>query len=336
MVGFLIVFRSGQAYNRFWEACTSTYRVHAEWLDAASSLLAFCKYSDAPENLVIDFQEILVRLFSLLHAMALAELEEVSSQTTGKRAWGSDLLDCEGLDGESLVALRESESKVTLVLQWIQLLVVENISNGVLSIPSPILTRSFNELANGVVAFHDALRISQIPFPFPYTQMCECLLIMHWCVTPVIVPQWANTYTSTFTLSFTQVFILWCLNYIAMVVEGPFGYDRNNLDSQVMQQELNRHLLLLIHPGTKRTPDCGDSTTCTRGSINANRKSINQVWNSMFDSGRLDRNSKNEVVGRGSLTQEKEQEKEVSVPTVEPSPNSPPETAAPKFSVSQV
>ena len=53
---------------------------------------------------------------------------------------------------------------------WMQTLMVEHHVNGVLSIPAPILSRSFQELSNGMVAFHDAIKLSCIPFPFPYAQ----------------------------------------------------------------------------------------------------------------------------------------------------------------------
>mmetsp|Transcript_11150 Transcript_11150/g.12451 ORF Transcript_11150/g.12451 Transcript_11150/m.12451 type:complete len:110 (-) Transcript_11150:38-367(-) len=36
LVGFLIVFRTSQAYSRFWDGCSSTHRMRAEWYNATS------------------------------------------------------------------------------------------------------------------------------------------------------------------------------------------------------------------------------------------------------------------------------------------------------------
>merc|ERR1719223_1169145 len=44
-IGFLIVFRTSEAYNRFWEGCTSTHAMRAEWFDSCSALVAFCKFA---------------------------------------------------------------------------------------------------------------------------------------------------------------------------------------------------------------------------------------------------------------------------------------------------
>merc|ERR1712232_355326 len=70
-VGFLIVFRTSQAFSRFWEGCTSSHACHAEWFDAVSSLVAFTKYSTAPKDQIEDFKQLLIRLASMLHAVAL-------------------------------------------------------------------------------------------------------------------------------------------------------------------------------------------------------------------------------------------------------------------------
>merc|ERR1719428_1425978 len=70
LVGFLIVFRTSQAYNRFWDGCTATHQMRAEWFDACSALVAFCRYSKAGDAAIMRFTHILVRLFSMLHVCA--------------------------------------------------------------------------------------------------------------------------------------------------------------------------------------------------------------------------------------------------------------------------
>merc|ERR1719149_279004 len=105
-----------------------------------------------------------------------------------------------------------------------------------------------------MVEFHDAMKISYIPFPFPYAQVCDSLLILHWLVVPFVVSQWVTNPVWATIFGFVQVFILWALNFIAVELENPFGMDANDLDGHNMQMESNEHLLLLLQPSTERTP----------------------------------------------------------------------------------
>eukprot|EP00929_Paragymnodinium_shiwhaense_P074808 TRINITY_DN38283_c0_g1_i1.p1 TRINITY_DN38283_c0_g1~~TRINITY_DN38283_c0_g1_i1.p1 ORF type:complete len:470 (-),score=77.26 TRINITY_DN38283_c0_g1_i1:125-1534(-) len=105
-----------------------------------------------------------------------------------------------------------------------------------------------------MVMFHDSMKISKTPFPFPYAQTCDTLLVMHWLVTPFVVSQWVNSMLWAFMFSFVQVMILWCLNGIAVEIENPFGLDVNDLDQQAMHHEMNESLLMLISPEANKTP----------------------------------------------------------------------------------
>jgi len=256
LVGFLVVFRTSQAYARFWEGCTSTHKMGAEWFDCCSSLMAFCKFTSGNEVAVLAFQNTMVRLFSMLHAVALGEIEDCGDDThfSEVAAFSMQLLDAEAFDAATLIAVRDSNSKVELVFQWIQQLVVENFKAGVLTIPPPILSRSFQEIANGMVHFHDAMKISNVPFPFPYAQTCDCLLFLHWFLVPFIVSQWVVKPWWAAVFSFIQVFTFWTLNLIAVELENPFGLDPNDIDGDSMQMEFNTHVRLLLTPEALNTP----------------------------------------------------------------------------------
>jgi len=230
--------------------------MRAEWFDACSALVSFCAHSQADSSLIMSFKHKLVRLFSMLHASALAELEDLNNKShiAEVNAFKFELIDAEGIDEESLETIKNSESRVELIFEWIQLLIVENISSGVLNIPAPILSRAFQEIANGMVAFHDSVKLSYIPFPFPYAQTCDFLLLMHGLTVPFVFSQWVTAPHWAFIFVFMQVFILWSLNFIAVEIENPFGKDPNDIDGAHMQLEMNRHLVLLLMPSTMRTP----------------------------------------------------------------------------------
>merc|ERR1740138_1615055 len=71
VLGFLVVFRNNQAYSRFWEGATLINQVRGEWFNAISCLIAFCnKEHDEPGRLQ-RFQNLLVRLGSLMYCSAL-------------------------------------------------------------------------------------------------------------------------------------------------------------------------------------------------------------------------------------------------------------------------
>mmetsp|Transcript_64411 Transcript_64411/g.150968 ORF Transcript_64411/g.150968 Transcript_64411/m.150968 type:complete len:141 (-) Transcript_64411:152-574(-) len=74
VLGFLIVFRSNQAYSRFWESVTLFQQIGGEWLNAFSNLLCFC--SKDPEKLgqVNEFRYYLSRFDEPLALRYLADL----------------------------------------------------------------------------------------------------------------------------------------------------------------------------------------------------------------------------------------------------------------------
>jgi len=284
LVGFLVVFRTQMAYNRFWEGCTATYRMRAQWSECCSSLVSFCRTSKARRDVVFKFQQTLIRLFSMLHAVALADIEDCKSDKLEQvSAFKYDLIDAQSIDATSLMSIKNSDSKVELVYQWIQCLVVDNSETGVLSVPAPMLSRSFNEMANGMMQFHDALRISTVPFPFPYAQTCECLLVLHWLIAPFVVCSWTTNPVWAAVLCFVQVFILWCLNTIAIEIENPFGMDPNDIDACSMQAEFNSHLTLLVDPETQRLPQLSQRATEFKRDSDQITKahSFVEVWSSL-------------------------------------------------------
>mmetsp|Transcript_84132 Transcript_84132/g.204040 ORF Transcript_84132/g.204040 Transcript_84132/m.204040 type:complete len:549 (+) Transcript_84132:68-1714(+) len=281
LVGFLTVFRTSQAYARFWDGTTSMHHMRAEWFNACAALLAFCKYADATSDAVFEFQQTLVRLFSMLHAVALADIEDTNGNGPDSvAAYKYGLVDVGGIDSESLRVLKKSHAKAELVFQWIQQLIVENIDTGVLRIPPPILSRAFQEMANGMVAYHEAMKITTIPFPFPYAQVCDWLLLFHWVCTPLVVSQYVAAPWWGALFSFLQVFVYWSLNAIAVEIENPFGMDANDLDALGMQEELNRHLLLLLQSESLRTPHLvPDARLCeTMREEDLDQRSFCEVW----------------------------------------------------------
>lgn len=255
LVGFLIVFRTSQAYARFWSAVFDTHQMCAQWFDAASSAIAFSRNSTASCEALTSFEHTMIRLFSMLTASALQDL----CDDDVVRFEGFETLDPAGIDRYSIITLDDSQCKVELVYQWIVQLLTDSCQSGVICVAPPIATRAFQQLADGMVRFHDAMKIAWIPFPFPYAQATVALLLMHWLVTPVVMVAWTSSPMTAGVFTFMPVFTLWGMNCIATEIEGPFSGQANDIDLVELQKRMNTHLLLLLDPHTTVTPTLSSS-----------------------------------------------------------------------------
>merc|ERR1719329_315986 len=118
ILGFLIVFRSQQAYSRWWNGGTLLQQICGEWVNAFSALLAFSNTSPEKKDEVEKFHHLLVRLVSLLHGAALHHVSTIGEQVF-------ELIDLDGFDQGHLSFMQSSHDPCQIVLQWIQKLIVE-------------------------------------------------------------------------------------------------------------------------------------------------------------------------------------------------------------------
>mmetsp|Transcript_25529 Transcript_25529/g.58957 ORF Transcript_25529/g.58957 Transcript_25529/m.58957 type:complete len:562 (-) Transcript_25529:57-1742(-) len=275
IIGFLVVFRTSHSFNRFWEALTSTHKMGAEWFDACSALISFSKTNTCDGELVLLFHNTVIRLFSMLHACAIAELEDMDRGEDDDFMPQSfhilELLDARAFDDNTLLAIRESGCRVELIYQWIQQLIVENSKNGVLSIPAPILTRAFQELSTGFVCFHDAMKIADTPFPFPYAQTCDALLLVQYFCTPLVVATYVNHWGWAFLFCFVYIFSFWALTLTGLELEFPFGEDANDIDTVELQKSMNHKLQLLL------TRSAWTAPKLQAGGLEQQKELINQI-----------------------------------------------------------
>eukprot|EP00747_Dinoflagellata_sp_TGD_P119392 gnl/TRDRNA2_/TRDRNA2_173005_c1_seq9.p1 gnl/TRDRNA2_/TRDRNA2_173005_c1~~gnl/TRDRNA2_/TRDRNA2_173005_c1_seq9.p1 ORF type:complete len:503 (+),score=71.63 gnl/TRDRNA2_/TRDRNA2_173005_c1_seq9:95-1603(+) len=258
LLGFLIVFRTSQSYNRYWEGCTLTHQMMGDWYDTASSLVAFTNYIEVdkdPDDVAKQhFKHKIVRLFSILFAVALAQLEDSSQSVEESRAYTFQLLDVGSLDNHSLEYLKLTDNKVELVAHWIQYAMVQALGTKVLTIPPPILSRAFQELSNGVVRFHDCMKIAHVPFPPPYHQTMMVLASIHLLLTPWFMCNWVSTSVLAGLITMLLVFVIWSLLFIGTELEQPFGMERDDINLEELQTSMNSRLLLLVSPAVKHVP----------------------------------------------------------------------------------
>jgi len=148
VLGFLIVFRTQQAYGRFADGAALLQQVTGVWLCAAQSMIAFSSRKEEHKHKVAEFQHLVVRLFSLLQCAALQRVGDLSDESF-------QVFSPEGIEPACLEYLATKEhERVEVILQWLQSLIVEHMGSGVLPIAPPIMSRVFQELETGIVKLH--------------------------------------------------------------------------------------------------------------------------------------------------------------------------------------
>lgn len=248
VLGFLLVFRTQQAYARWWEGGTLLQELRGEWFNAYSCLLAFGNPADSKSLEVAKFQHQLARLMSMLYGAGLAQVSSLSEKNF-------EVLDLEDFDDDSMRFADDAHDVCEVVLQWIQRLIVEANGRETIKVAPPILSRVYNQLGNGIVKLNNARKITNFPIPFPFAQMITVMLLVHWVVAAVICstsienPVWAGL------LSFAVVLSFWSINFIALELEDPFGDDANDLPIYEMQTDLNSSLKELLNSHATKAPD---------------------------------------------------------------------------------
>jgi len=239
ILGFLVVFRSQQAYARWWEGGTLLQQLRGEWFNAYSNLMAFCNTSLDRADEVEEFQHKLVRLVSLLYCAAIQQVSTMKNQNY-------ELIDIRDFNQDSLLFLGAAHDQCEVCLQWIQRLIGEANEAQVIKVSPPILSRVYNQLGNGIVNLNNARKITEFPIPFPLAQMITFMLLFHWGITAFVC---AASVENTFwagLITFIVVFSFWSINYIAVELEQPFGDDANDLPLHDMQIDLNQSLESLL------------------------------------------------------------------------------------------
>ena len=239
VLSFLVVFRNNQAYSRFWEGATLMNEMRGEWLNVCTSLIAFCSAEEEMEEKVHAFQELLVRMMSLLHCSALQAVCKLADKRL-------ELIDIYGIDVTSLRHLRDSKNRCDVLCLWLSRLILDNHLNKVLVAPAPILSRSFQDLGRGRVRVSDLAKIRDIPFPFPYAQLIVTMLTAHSVITAMITSQYIHPWYWAGGITFIAISGFWALFFISAEIDHPFGDDPNDLPLAEMQQDWNARLLELI------------------------------------------------------------------------------------------
>jgi len=254
-LGFFLVFRCSQAYQRHWEARTEVEHMTSKW---SIALLQAVVFDDASGSLAEDdkreFRQRIVPLFSLLNATAMASFTKSAAQIEVMR----------GLDMEAIErSLCDSsvQDQVFLVYTWVQDVLIRRASTGGLKVPPPICTRIFQELSAGMLGYNNCIKIVNTKFPFPYAQLTTLGLALFALSFGVVMDVFVENWVLATSFSFISVSGYYWINEIAIALENPFGQEHNDLPLTQFQQQFNDRVRHLIEGGS------GDFKWCSAGMV---------------------------------------------------------------------
>jgi len=269
--GFLVVYRSQQAYSRWWEGGSLLQQLRGEWFNAFSSLVSFCNQDSSKQDEVREFQHHLLRMFSLLYCTSIQQVSSMKDKHM-------EIFDIRDFDVERMRFLLEAPDRAEVCLQWIQRMIFDANEKQILKVAPPILTRAYNQLGNGIVMLNNARKIKDFPLPFHMAQMVTFMLIIHWCATAWVCAASIEKPHLAGIVAFIVTFSYWGITYIAAELEQPFGDDSDDLPLQQLQVDLNNSLQTLLDDRAQKAPKF--TFRQEHLSLVRNKQSIDSLFNS--------------------------------------------------------
>lgn len=323
-LAFMLVFRTQQAYSRYWSGATLLRQVRGQWFNCTSNVFAFLTLKVDKQEDVDRFQHLFVRLMSMLYASAIQSITSIDNAAF-------EIIENDGMSQEWLTFLENASDQPLIILQWVQRLIVNGQTDGVITIAPPILSRTFQELSQGIVGINEAFNIAEFPFPFPYAQMVDSLLLLQGILTPLAL---GMSMTEAYFAGLATFFIVFgyrCINFIGMEIEQPFGDDANDLPMLEMVADMNYSLLTLMDPRVQnppkyephtRTRAMGTKTWTSRSNSLRSRPSLEDLQKEV-SSARHSMERHTLEVAEASQTSMSSSQRQEGLPNVQGSPYSP-------------
>jgi len=146
--------------------------------------------------------------------------------------------------------LRAVPDRMAILQEWI----LEDMNNlqSVISMPPPIMSRAYAELSQGMLAFSQAVKMADFPFPFPFAQLLEWLLVAYTIVIPLFAVVFTGSVVVGPFLSFLATLTYWTLTSISRELENPFADGPNQVPVIDMHERFVDMLRQVYHA---RRPD---------------------------------------------------------------------------------
>jgi len=135
---------------------------------------------------------------------------------------------------EEVSLLEPSSDKVNTLCLWIMQGIMLEVRAKTLDAPPPIVTRVFQEISNGMLGFHQALKLALVPFPFPFSQMVAMLLSVIYVMMPFYIDIFTKNIVLTPVISFVVPCTYCVMNHLSIELEDPFHFSYNEIDVELM------------------------------------------------------------------------------------------------------
>eukprot|EP00276_Gloeochaete_wittrockiana_P008327 CAMPEP_0184659114 /NCGR_PEP_ID=MMETSP0308-20130426/28276_1 /TAXON_ID=38269 /ORGANISM="Gloeochaete witrockiana, Strain SAG 46.84" /LENGTH=412 /DNA_ID=CAMNT_0027098665 /DNA_START=363 /DNA_END=1601 /DNA_ORIENTATION=+ len=242
MLGFLLVFRSRLAYQRYWD-CRSALGVFGTSCRECASM-AF-SYID-PSRKFDDSPIVRLNMMRLLTAFYMYSTSYL--HTRGVAGDHFFPLDTWLLETEQEALRCAIGSKPLLICQWIRRALAHAFDVGYVLGPHLRMMDSQVNAMNNAYSVLD--RIMRTPVPLPYTQALEIVLAMYFVTLPFVFLPLAGVGLKRLIILPATMFIFsftfYGLKSIALELEEPLGDDDNDLPLRSLASAVERDLLMLF------------------------------------------------------------------------------------------
>mmetsp|Transcript_48517 Transcript_48517/g.144917 ORF Transcript_48517/g.144917 Transcript_48517/m.144917 type:complete len:480 (-) Transcript_48517:20-1459(-) len=108
----------------------------------------------------------------------------------------------------------------------------------------PILSRIYALISDGALAFGQAKKFAEVPFPFPYHNLKEAFLWIYAATVPIVVNAKINHVGFRFIVNFVAVWAYFAMSKVGDDLEDPFfDDDPNDLPLFAIHNQFNVQLL---------------------------------------------------------------------------------------------
>ena len=243
VLGFLLVFRTQLAYDRYWEGRTTIQVLMSKLEDVAVHGKTFVR-GQSPE--IKKWRQQLGHLLNNYLTFVMADLRGMTDIDEVIETYQL-VIDKSQYDALAPHHYRPYICMGWIVEHWISYSVRTDSKGdpGSAERPiasEPIQSRTYQILSEAQLAYNGAQKIQTTPFPFPLMQVCGMLLHVYMFSAPMVIGTFLNNFYLSPVLSFFSVLGFFALNKTSEELEDPFGVDPNDLPLEHFIKAFNFHL----------------------------------------------------------------------------------------------
>lgn len=214
IVGLVVVTRAQQAFERFWTAQIAYFEMASKMHDVG----AFCDaFLGSKDEVTQCLRRMILRWLRLAHELAMEDLQGFEFEPEKRKVV---------LTIEEGVLLRRERIRSVRVMSWIMKSMV--VYRDLFDTGDAVLSRTFQIITQSNLAFNNARRIAETPFPFPFAQLTVLMVNMWALISPVV---WAAFFPSSYVyapvVAIVCTWSLYAINEGSAALEAPFDDSDN-------------------------------------------------------------------------------------------------------------